>query len=53
MLIVTSVHRISELNTSTSATDGIAASPSATLASGIPRNTLFENTPPIAKIDWA
>ncbi len=49
---VTSVHKISALNTSTSATDGTAASPSATLASGKPSITLLENTPPSANTDW-
>jgi len=50
-LTVTSVHRISELNTSTSATAGTAASPSSTRANGSPSMTLFENTPPSANTD--
>ena len=50
---VTSVHRSSELNTSTSDTAGSAASPSVTFASGIPSSRLLPKIPPIAKTDCA
>ena len=48
---VTRTHRISALKTSTSATEGSAASPSTILASGRPSMTLLEKTPPSANTD--
>ena len=48
---VSKVQRINELKTSTSATDGSAATPSASLASGKPSMRLLENTPPSANTD--
>ncbi len=49
---VTSVHSTSELNTRTSESTGIAASPSVTFVSGIPSSTVFAKMPPIANTDW-
>ena len=48
---VTRVHSVSELNTSTSATDGIAASPSVALTIGTPSSTLLAKMPPSANTD--
>src|SRR5689334_8171484 len=50
---VASVHSVSALKTSTSATDDSAASPSTDLAYGTPSSTLFENIPPNANTDCA
>ncbi len=47
----TSVHRMSELNTTTSDTDGSDASPSVTLASGMPISTRLLKMVPTPKID--
>ena len=49
---VTKVHSVSELNTSTGATVGNAASPRAMRASGMPSMALLEKMPASAKTDW-
>jgi len=48
---VTSVHSNSELKTMTSDAEGIDASPSVTLTSGTPSNTMLAKMPPTANTD--